>query len=261
MSYNITDKTQTRFKTMKYKYDTHIHSLEASACGKNGIREMVQAYHKAGYTGFIVTDHFIHGNTAIPRELPWKNRMQMYYNVYLQANEEGDKLDFDVFFGIEHYYEKAREILVYGINLDFLLSHPELETADIDTFARTVHEAGGILIHAHPYRQRSYIPADFQARIDLCDGIEVYNAHDTWEYNKLALADALALKKFPFSGGDMHRIDDPTIGNAGIVLNKRVNSMSEFIKSIQASDYIVLIDGKEYSSIELQKLSSLNLSP
>lgn len=240
---------------MKYKYDTHIHSLEASICGKNGIREMVRAYHEAGYTGFIVTDHFIHGNTAIPRNLPWSERMKKYYDVYLQAKEEGDKLDFDVFFGVEHYYEKAREILIYGIDLDFLAAHPELETADIDTFAKTVHEAGGILVHAHPYRQRTYIPMDYQARIDLCDGIEVYNAHDPWEHNKLALDDALVLKKFPFSGGDMHRTDDPTIGKAGIVLNKRVKSMPEFIKLIQSSDYSVLIDGKEYSIDELWMLN------
>ena len=155
---------------------------------------------------------------------------------------------------MEHYYEKAREILVYGIDLDFLLSHPELETATIDTFAKIVHDAGGILVHAHPYRQRSYIPADFQARIDLCDGIEVYNAHDPWEYNKLALDDALALKKFPFSGGDMHRIDDPTIGNAGIVLNKRVNSISDFLELIRVKEYGVLIEGKEYSPQKLLEL-------
>ncbi len=240
---------------MKYKYDTHIHSLEASACGKNGIREMVQAYHKAGYTGFIVTDHFIHGNTAVPRELPWAERMKMYYDVYLQAKEEGDKLDFDVFFGIEHYYEKAREILVYGIALDFLVAHPELETASIDTFAKIIHEAGGLLVHAHPHRQRAYIPMGYHTRIDLCDGIEVYNAHDPWEHNKLALDDTLAFKKLPFSGGDMHRIDDPTIGNAGIVLNKRVNSMTEFLESVQAKEYSVLIDGKEYSIDELQSLN------
>lgn len=239
---------------MKYKYDTHIHSLEASACGKDKICEMVKSYHKAGYTGFIVTDHFIHGNTSVPRELPWKERMKMYYDVYLQAKEEGDKLDFDVFFGVEHYYEKAREILVYGIDLDFLLSHPELEKADIDTFAQIVHDRGGILVHAHPYRQRNHIPSDFQARIDLCDGIEVYNAHDPWEYNKPALDDALKLNKLPFSGGDMHRIDDPTIGSAGIVLDRRAKSMSEFLEIIHSKEYGVLIDGKEYSTDELQEL-------
>jgi len=240
---------------MKYKYDTHIHSLEASACGKNGIREMVKAYHKAGYTGFIVTDHFIHGNTAVPRDLPWKERMRKYYDVYLQAKEEGDKLDFDVFFGVEHYYEKAREILVYSIDLDFLLSHPELVAADIDTFAKTVHEAGGILVHAHPYRKRDYIPLDYQARIDLCDGIEVYNAHDPWEHNKLALDDALKLNKLPFSGGDMHRLDDPTIGKAGIALDRRVKSMSEFLGMIRSKEYGVLVDGKEYSIDELHDLN------
>lgn len=233
---------------MKYKYDTHIHSLEGSACAISSVREMVHAYHEAGYTGFILTDHFIHGNTAVPRNLSWKERMKMYYDIYLNAKEEGDKLDFDVLFGVEHWYEKAREILTYGIDLNFLLSHPELRTANIDTYAKLVHKAGGILVHAHPYRQRDYIPAGFQARIDLCDGIEVYNAHDPWEHNKLALKDAIALNKLPFSGGDMHYCADRTIGNAGILLDKRVQSMAEFLELVKVKEYSVLIDGKEYSA-------------
>ncbi len=236
---------------MKYKYDTHIHSLEGSACAFSSVRDMVQTYHKAGYTGFVLTDHFIHGNTSIPRKLPWAERMQMYYDIYLQAKDEGAKLDFDVFFGVEHWYEKAREILTYGIDLQFLLSHPELNTADIDTYAKLVHQAGGILVHAHPYRQRAYIPQSFQARIDLCDGIEVYNAHDPWEHNKLALDDAITLGKLPFSGGDMHRTVDKTIGDAGVLFDRRVKSMAEFLELIRGRNYSLLIDGKEYSLEEL----------
>ena len=86
-----------------YLYETHIHSKTASACAWNTPKEMVQAYKRAGYTGMILTDHFIKGNTRIPRDLDWASRMHMYYDAYLEAKEEGDKLDFDVVFGIEHW--------------------------------------------------------------------------------------------------------------------------------------------------------------
>jgi len=49
----------------------------------------------------------------------------------------------------------------------------------------------------------------------------------------------------------MHRAVDKTIGNAGVVFDKRVKSMSEFLELIKAGKYGLLIDGKEYSIEEL----------
>ena len=135
-------------------YETHLHTKNASACARRTPAELIPAFKKVGYAGFIITDHFIKGNTCIPKNLDWKTRMKMYYDVYLEAKEIAKDYDFDVFFGIEHLYEKGKEVLIYGIDLDFLLAHPELETASIDEYADLVHQAGGILIHAHPHRVR-----------------------------------------------------------------------------------------------------------
>ena len=110
-----------------YLYETHIHCNQASACARRTPEELVHAFKEVGYAGFILTDHFIHGSTCISKKLDWETRMRMYYDAYLNAKKEGDKIDFDVFFGIEHLYEKGKEVLVYGIDLDFLLAHPELE--------------------------------------------------------------------------------------------------------------------------------------
>lgn len=239
---------------MRYKYETHVHSQEASICGESSIREMVRAYHAAGYTGMFVTDHFMRGNTSVPKTIPWIERMKMYYDVYLIAKEEADKFDFDVFFGAEYHYEKSREVLAYGVDIDLFVNHPELERADIEVFAQAIHEAGGILIHSHPYRERAYIPTDFEPRLDVCDGVEVYNAHDPWESNRRALEESLKLRKLPLSGGDMHNSRDETIGKAGIVLGKRVKNMDEFIEEVRKQEYNILIDGIEYSLKELDNL-------
>jgi len=53
----------------------------------------------------------------------------------------------------------------------------------------------------------------------------------------------------------MHRLDDPTIGKAGIALDRRVKSMSEFLGMIRSKEYGVLVDGKEYSIDELHDLN------
>lgn len=228
-----------------FKYETHLHSNECSACGHSSAREMVQAYHNAGYAGAVLTNHFITGSTCVPKDLDWNTRMQMYYDAYLEAKDEGSKLDFDVLFGIEHAYGKGKEILIYGIDLEFLQSHPELETADIETYAELVHEAGGILVHAHPHRKRGYIIEGVKPRYDVCDGIEVYNACNKPEDgDDLAMYDAVHLEKIKISGGDIHRCWDERIGLAGMEFDKRIKTNEEFVAALKNGEGRLIIGGK-----------------
>lgn len=226
-----------------YRYDPHVHSKEASLCAHSSAKEMVRAYHNVGFSGMVLTNHFIHGNTSVPRELDWETRMHMYYDAYLAGKEEGDRLDFDVLFGIEHKYTNGKEILIYGIDLDFLLNHPELETADIDTYAKLVHEAGGILVHAHPMRIREYIDPNIMPRLDICDGIEIYNAHDDMEINEMARKEAVRLDKFFVSGGDNHKDTDQRIGMAGMVFDKRMKTIEEFVQALKKKEGKTIING------------------
>ncbi len=228
-----------------YYYETHVHSKEGSACGMSSAREMVQAYKKAGYTGFALTNHFLGGNTSVPRDLDWETRMKMYYQAYLDAKEEGDKLDFDVLFGIEEGYGHGKEILIYGIDLDFLLAHPDWKSTAIDTYAKWVHEAGGIIIHAHPNRRRDYIDPDFAPRYDICDGIEVYNSCDTAEINIQNRKDTSQMDKFMTSGGDIHSKDDERIGLAGIGFEHRIRTSAEWVTALKSRRGCLLIDGRE----------------
>ena len=45
-----------------YKYETHLHTKEGSACGTSFGAEYIQAFYDAGYSGIFVTDHFFGGN-------------------------------------------------------------------------------------------------------------------------------------------------------------------------------------------------------
>lgn len=228
-----------------YLYETHVHSLAGSACGQCEPQEVVKAYKQAGYAGLILTDHFIKGNTSVPRDLDWETRMNMYYAAYLDAKEEGDKLDFDVFFGIEHYYAKGKEILIYGIDLDFLLAHPELNTAGIEEYADLVHEYDGILVHAHPHRIRDYIDPNYAPRYDVCDGIEVYNASDTDEVNELAVQDAIRLNKLMTSGGDVHKVqDEPKLGLAGVGFERRLSDIKDFVNALKNGEGQIMFHGE-----------------
>lgn len=60
---------------MSYKYETHMHTSEGSACGRSSAEEMVRSYKEQGYTGVFVTDHFFNGNCSVDRSLPWAEKV------------------------------------------------------------------------------------------------------------------------------------------------------------------------------------------
>ena len=197
---------------MLYRYETHCHANLCSKCAHSSPQELVQAYKAAGFAGLVLTDHFIHGYTSVDQSLPWPERMNQYYQAYLDAKAIGDQLDFDVIFGIEHAYGGGQEVLVYGIDLQFLLEHPQIETASLEEFSRLVHEYGGILIQAHPYR-RPCTPAI----ACYLDAVEIQNCHPRQiNRNELAVEYAKDHGLLGISGSDCHQKVD--IGRGGILV-------------------------------------------
>ena len=73
---------------MLYKYETHLHTCEASACGVSRGAEYISVYKKLGYDGIFVTDHFFGGNTAVSHELDWEERIEQYCSGYENARAE-----------------------------------------------------------------------------------------------------------------------------------------------------------------------------
>lgn len=225
---------------MLYRYETHCHANSCSKCAHSSPTEMVRAYKAAGFAGLVLTDHFIHGYTSVDQTLPWNERMQCYYNAYLEAKAEGDKLDFDVIFGIEHAHGGGQEVLVYGIDLDFLLAHPEIETASLEEFAALVHSAGGILIQAHPYRYGGW---EVPVRLDLVGGIEVYNAGNESLKNHMALQKAMENPCILTAGADSHAAGEPRVGTTGIALPYRISDGQALVTALKKGDHKLVIFG------------------
>ncbi len=234
---------------MMYLYETHCHGSQASLCASSTTREMVRAYHKAGYAGLVLTDHFIWGNTAVDRKLPWRERMEKYYDAYLEAKDESKDLDFDVIFGIEHAYGDGKEVLIYGIGLDFLLANPDIPEISLDAFVQRIHQAGGVVIQAHPYRDRWYTNLAVPPRADLVDGIEVYNAGNNPGEDVQALSLANSGSFLKTSGGDIHNAADSRIGSAGILLPYRVHDEKEFARALKENTHWLCVRGQALSQV------------
>lgn len=223
---------------MQYLYETHCHENQCSLCAVSTPAQMVQAYKAAGYAGLVLTDHFIFGNTAVPKDLPWEERMAAYENAWLEARQEGERLDFDVLFGMEHHYGFGKELLFYGIDPEFLKRNPDIPDISVGELVARVRAYGGISIMAHPYRDRWYVDMSVEPNPAWLDGVEVYNACNAPGEDDRA--EALA-KDHPewilTSGGDIHKWDDPRIGRAGIFLPHRVKDSREFADALKAGIY------------------------
>ena len=235
---------------MDHKYELHCHSSDCSACARANSVEMVHRYKAAGYAGFVLTDHFIFGNSAVDKNLPWEQKMRCYYDAYLKAKNEGEKLDFDVLFGLEHAYGHGKEFLCYGIDLDFLLNNPDIPNISVDEFVRRVHLAGGLVIQAHPYRECGYIDSSVLPRVDLIDGVEVYNARNKPNENISALELLKKINGIAVSGSDFHGRSDEAANRAGIACDRRIKNSTDLIDVLRGGNYKLIVNTQIVDNIE-----------
>ena len=209
---------------MNYIYETHLHTVEASACGKVPGKDYITYMQDLGYAGIIVTDHFFNGNSRVPKDLPWEDRVEQYCSGFEHAYAAAAGTDFTVMFGIEYNFD-GDEFLLYGVDKKWLLSNPHIMDQTRAEVYATVHEGGGIMIQAHPYRERDYLSA-IHLTPDVCDGAEVYNAANPDYQNALAFEYA-AERDFRMSAGsDIHYFNPKALG--GMMFDHPITSIKEY---------------------------------
>ena len=219
---------------MAYLYETHLHTAGVSKCAVSRGADYIAGYKDMGYSGIIVTDHFYNGNSALPKNLPWKEWVNRFYRGFEEAKEEGERLGFDVFFGWEETFDGCDDYLVYGLDKDWLLEHPQSRSWTRGEQYRAVKEAGGCVVQAHPFRQRYYI-----SRVVLStgcvDAVEAANGGNG-DVSDDALAFRYAKKlKCPITAGtDIHDASLIYGGELfGVYLNEKLNSIADYVKIIR----------------------------
>lgn len=151
-----------------------MHTKEGSACSSSTGAEMARAHKEAGYTGIFVTDHFLNGNTTVPADLPWAQRIELFCKGYENAKAEGDRIGLQVFFGFEYGVDTA-DFLVYNLNKEWLLAHEDIDKWNARKAFAAMRQDGGFVIQAHPFRERDYIDHIHLYPRDV-DGVEAVNA-------------------------------------------------------------------------------------
>ncbi len=218
-----------------YIYETHMHTCEGSACGVTPGAEYPAFYKSIGFSGIIITDHFFHGNCRVPRDIPWEEFINQFCLGYENAKKAGDEIGFPVYFGWEESFE-GDEFLVYGLDKEWLLSHPEMIHWTRTQHYDEIHKAGGLVVQAHPYRERDYLNA-VRLNPETCDAWEGYNAFNEDPMNFRAVKRAKELGLFITAGSDFHRIGskEPE-GLFGMAFETPLTDIQDYVTRIQAHE-------------------------
>jgi predicted metal-dependent phosphoesterase TrpH len=213
-----------------YIYETHLHTFPVSACGGASPQEMVRAYKSLGYAGFIITDHFLNGNTGCPPNLNWEEKINFFLSAYHDAQKEAALCDFDVFLGWE-YAIHGTEFLTYGLDEAFMYANENFDKLPIEEYSALVRENGGYIAQAHPYRDAVWVKKPYPVAAYLLDGIEVHNASQPPEINQKAFEFAKANNLPMQSGSDAHNTTPHA--PAGVKLPHRAKTVFDIIEAIK----------------------------
>ena len=219
-----------------YLYETHLHTAPTSACAKAGVRESLEFYKQAGYSGVFMTDHFIDANIDRSlRGLPYEDRIKGYFSAYEEGRVIGEEIGLSVFPAFETSY-KGSDFLVYGIDKEWCLAHPDMHKMKKTELMTLMKEEGALIIQAHPFREAAYID-HIRLFPRHVHGVEVYNANRTEFENAMADQYADNYQLLKFSGSDNHSGGRQSkLG--GMATNEPIKSVTDFINKVISGEAI-----------------------
>lgn len=225
--------------------DLHAHTSGISRCCQIDATGMLEAAKKVGLDGVALTNHYQKSYLKYIEDGDVRVFAQKYVDEFYLTKALGEAVGMRVFFGIEVTSEPndQKHILVYGVDPEFVLNHPNLFDYTLEELRDTVKSAGGIVVQAHPYRKGGTL-------LDLkyLDGVEVnchplYGKSDSEAMITIATENHLALT----CGGDYH--NDTYRCKCGMYLPDDICDGVELGKYIASADDIKLCIHEPYGDI------------
>ncbi len=218
-----------------YRYETHLHTKPVSGCARATVRETVEFYKQIGYDGIFVTNHFVNGNVGIDRKKPYEEKIEYYFSDYEEAVKIGKEVGLKVFLGVEMSHGGAKwsnlggDFLVYGLDKQWYLKHPEIEHMEKSEQLPLYVASGALVIHAHPFRQTEQI----WLYPHVEHGVEIINAGNTDRSNQMAKLYAEEFGLAVTAGSDNH-VAGANHRLAGIETETPIESVEDFIERVKA---------------------------
>lgn len=217
-----------------YLYETHVHTSPISQCATASVYETLSYYKSAGYAGVFMTDHFVDGNfEAASRGLSYPERIERFFSAYEEGEKIGKEIGLAVFSGFEMSYG-GTDFLVYGIDKDWCLAHPDMDKMRKTVLMSAMRECGALIIQAHPFREASYID-HIRLFPRHVQGIEVYNAERTEFENRMAAQYCENYGLIRFAGSDNHKAGQ-ALCFGGMATDTPILSVADFIGRVLGGD-------------------------
>lgn len=209
---------------MAYLFETHYHTPLTSHCGSVAAADALPKYIEAGYDGIFVTDHYYKDWFYEDRfaGMSWAEKMNVWLDGYRSVVAAAEGTGLTVILGLElRFTDNMNDHLVYGVDEQFLIDHPELYNMTCSQFHDFADKHGLFFAQAHPFRVMC-------SRRDPKDlhGVEVFNGNKRHnsrndDAEQFARDHGLVM----ISGSDFHEWEDLAMG--GIYLEKKPRDSKE----------------------------------
>lgn len=202
-----------------FYFELHLHTDESSNCGRVPAKDAVALYMENGYDGCVVTDHLNPAACGSPmsfskdgEELTPEESLQAWNHVidhfllgYQTAKAAAEGKPFQVLLGMElRFPHDENDYLVYGIDEEFLRSHPWFYMKELPDFYQIAEEKGFTIVQAHPFRVMCFL-----ANPRYLHGIEVFNGNPRHRsHNEVAESAADIYGKIKIQSSDFHQLED-----------------------------------------------------
>lgn len=214
-----------------FKYETHLHTSPVSRCARATVEQNLLFYKSLGYDGVFITNHFLDGNIQIDRSLPYEEQAAYFFSDYEQGVEIGEKLGIKVFAGVEITYG-GTDFLIYGLDTQWYLQHPEILTMEKTEELTLMMESGALIIQAHPFREAGYIN-HIRLFPRHVHGVEIINGCRSEGENHMAKLYAEHYGLLPFAGSDNHTASAQK-RLAGMSFDTPICSAQDFVERIKS---------------------------
>lgn len=215
-----------------YKYETHLHTCPVSECAVADVKECLEFYKKLGYDGVFITNHFLDGNINIEYDKPYEEKIAFYFSDYEKALKLSKSIGIKVFCGQEISY-KGTDFLIYGLDKDWYLDHPEIMNMKKTDELTLMANSGALIIQAHPFREAEYIN-HIRLFPRHVHGIEIVNACRSDKDNNMAKMYSEHYELIEFAGSDNH-IGARQKKLAGISTAEPVCDVEDFIEKVKSN--------------------------
>lgn len=241
---SIADLKKQLEKEYPYRIEMHAHTTPQSTCGELLPEEVIELYHKKGYDGVVITNHFMgyvnYGEYLTGDYMKGEtkqDKLDLYLSAYERANEKAKKCGMKAYLGIEIRFANVNnnDYLIYGADRETVdLCYDYLE-GTLEEFRKNVKLDKSVFVQAHPFRNGIEL-----VNPELLDGVETFNVHPGHN-NNVGFACRYAKEnnlKIKTAGSDFHHKDKNHEAVSALrtkVLPKDSFELAEILKS---GDYL-----------------------